>query len=260
MFDTVVAEGMKYKRKCKALKSALLEFETRALGEKSALLCQFEEARTHYDRAMAEAQAQFVIELAQCRDQKRDEWQAVVGDNEALRERLRDCEAALREREIETETLRERLRESEREHAEGLAEREKEFVSARDSAEREWRERETALLSDCERERQRLAESVAERETLREHCDALTRRLEAHALGCQDCAAHRATIAELEIIREELSYERQRLRDESAYYCEENARLDKQHSLMKSELERLRGSAGSPDFRNLLKSERENSK
>jgi hypothetical protein len=92
------------------------------------------------------------------------------------------------------------------------------------------------------------------------HCDALTQRLDelSRRLVCPECVNHRATIAELEIEREEWTYERQRLQDENLYFKEENARLDKQVVLMKSDLEKAK-SQSSPDFRNLLKSEREQS-
>jgi hypothetical protein len=77
VFDSVVAEGMKYKRKCKALKAALFHVETRCLADKTSMSCQIEEMRLHCERLLKEQQAQHFIELTQCNDSRTRECESL---------------------------------------------------------------------------------------------------------------------------------------------------------------------------------------
>lgn len=299
MLDRILEEGIRLKAKCKQLRCALLEQEQRLSDEKRQSAQQKEELLGQVESRIAEIQAQHYLEMAHAQEYRvlelEDLQRQVLSaeeDNQLLRHGMDEAHEEIKrlqqDRQLAENRLDEARRSVEQEHRykagykDGLLFQQNEFqlqaerylkekqqlIRERD----DWQKRfeELEVRKDKEDGLQaKLSSAVTPSSTndqigssVPPSCAVSTSEKDAQtAVVCLECPVKEEVINRLQQSVDDITHERQRICDEVGYYREETTRLEKQVSLMKAELQGWQQRAVlSPDYRSVLRSEREQRK
>jgi chromosome segregation ATPase len=266
--DRILAEGMKLKRKCKILKQALLESENKRIEDSLQVEMKLRELDVQYEQKLAEYQGSHYIALQTAKDSLSQEHFALQVQYEGLMQQYHGLDKDNANSVSQLEQLTKMWRGLQEEHHKLQNEFQIRIQQERDALKNEYVEQIDVL-------REELAKEIETRHTLQSRVDVLQQQVSSNV--CPECVEHVSKIQQLTQRVGDMEYTKQRLEDEIVYYKEENQRLEKQYLLMKAELDKAHqqqhavvisnGKSGnsatsvvSSDFRNLLKSEREQGK
>lgn len=279
MLDRVLEEGIKLKKRCKQLRISLMESENKRSEEQLAFNKRLNIAESALQSTVSEMKAQHFLELTHVRESRLFELENLSHQVQALQLEKQQTEEMITQLKNRVFQLQDEKRDFQLQK--------NEFQSFLNSSLEQDKNKHAQEVADW---KLRVQEKVKEVEFLQQEKSAFQLRVAQLELqieemkqdfACPDCEqlkldysqqkidffsqtkAQKVEFSALQSQLEEMRFQHQKSVDEKVYFAEENARLEKQVWLMKSEMERAKkegnGKEGTKegDFRGVLKNEKE---
>eukprot|EP01031_Cornospumella_fuschlensis_P027281 gene27281-32953_t len=291
LLDRVIEEGMRLKKKCKALRHSLVEVENKRAEDIMAYEKRLFELQGVHESNLNELKALHFIDLQAMKDALKAEYEHKDEAFYALHTQYNDLQQA-HER-YETEVSKQmglydseikELRNLVREMRSSLAEQADRHVEEKAKVASDWekklaksqsegdgrlKEMQQALESLCldkESLRGQLETARRENEELLERTPVAPAPISAPPCKLVDRGVGEGSVgvnlspcsvcSQAQTLYEALEYKYHAIVDENVYYKHENGRLEKQYALIKADLEKSRAETAG-DMRGVLRSERE---
>jgi chromosome segregation ATPase len=267
MLDRVIEEGMKLKQKCKQLRYSLLEKETQLEEMKQLYTKQISDIKRSNDSEISELKAQHFLELAHTKDYRVMEIDDLRNEKHFQNERIATLTQNYNNLSTQFQSLQEENQNYKQEmnriindygmkyqegYQDALHLKSQEIGVVKESYEQKLKNLEMDYLEIQEK----LIVSQEESNLLRTHIE--------NDNQCSVCKEYEKEIELIKCEKEEVSFQLLKCRDEFAYYQEEFQRFEEEYDLMKREIDSHRNQAmesqQTPDYRGVLRSEREQRK
>ncbi len=243
------------------MRYALLELESLRAKDVSLHEQNLLNIAQTYENRLKEQQAQHFIELKQCKDAYYHESSEVLASYHSLQHEYDDLSQkclAYEQNLAQSNQEHNRLVSNHHHATEALKQL---HVEAYQTLQRELSATHVQALDNAQVTIQELQAQITEKsvkyETLENAYQLLETKLNSET--CLGCVTYKQAADDASTLYSDLQHKHNGMQDELLYYKQENARIEKQIALMKADLDKARAIA-SPDYRMMLKSEKEQSK